>query len=50
VCGCEDSTKQNAETAYDNIRNAEEGILASHDGSGGDQDGFGATVLFYVKS
>lgn len=29
--GCsEDGTKQNAETAYNNVRNAEEWVLATH--------------------
>jgi len=49
MCSCKDSTKQNAETAHDNICNAEEGVFATHNGSGGDQNGFGAAVQFHVK-
>jgi hypothetical protein len=44
VGGEEDSTKQNAETAHDNVRNAEEGVLAAHDGARGDEDRLGAAV------
>jgi len=49
MSSCEDRTKQNAKTAYNNIRNAEEGVFTTHDGSGGDQDGFGAAVLCHIK-
>ena len=38
VSSGEDSTKQDAHAANDNIRNAEEGILAAHDGARADKD------------
>lgn len=41
---CEKRTKQNAETADDNIGNAQERILATHDSTGGDENGFRAVV------
>jgi len=34
----EDGAEQDADAADNNIRNTEEGILAAHDGAGGDED------------
>ena len=42
----EENTQDNAKAANDDVCNAEEGILASHNGLGGDEDGLGATILF----
>ena len=43
--GKEYSAQQDAETAHDNVRNAEERILATHDGAGRDENGLCALVL-----
>lgn len=32
---CEERTKNNAQTAYHNVGDAEEGVLASHDSASG---------------
>jgi hypothetical protein len=48
--GGEDGTKQDAEATHDNVGDAEEGVPATHDGAGGDQDRFGPTVLLDTES
>jgi hypothetical protein len=48
--GGEDSTKQNAKAAHDNVGDAEEGVLAAHDGSCGNQDRFRPAVLLHAES
>lgn len=50
VGSSEDGTKENAETAHDNVRNAEEWISPAHHGSSGDQDGLFATVDLYWEA
>jgi hypothetical protein len=44
MCDCEENTKNDAKTADDDVCNAQEGVLASHNRSRGDEDGFGTTV------
>jgi len=46
----EHGTKQDAESADNNVRDAQERILATHNGARGDQNGFGATVCLYWKA
>lgn len=44
MCSCKQSTQKDADTGNDNIGNPKEGIPATHDSAGTDQDGFGAIV------
>ena len=41
----EHSAQQDADTAYNKIRNTQERVLAAHDGARGDENGFGAAVF-----
>jgi hypothetical protein len=45
VSDCEDGTEKNANTADDNVSNAEERVASSNNGSGRDNDGLGTLVL-----
>lgn len=45
----EHGAEHDADAAYDDVRDAEEGVLAAHDGAGGDDDGFRAAVFCYVE-
>ena len=44
VSNGEDDTKDNADTANDDIGDAEEGISSTHDGSRRDKNGLGASI------
>ena len=46
---CEEGAEHDADAADDYIGDAEEGVLAAHDGAGRDDDRFGATVVGYVE-
>jgi hypothetical protein len=50
MSGKEHGTKQDAEPANNNVRDAQERILATHNGARGDQNGFCATVCLYRKA
>jgi uncharacterized protein len=41
----EHSAQQDANTAYNKIRNTQERVLTAHDGARGDENGFGAAVF-----
>jgi hypothetical protein len=45
----EQGTKHYADTADDDVGDAQEGVLAAHDGSRRDYDGFCTAVFSYVK-
>lgn len=49
MCGCEEDAEDNADPAYHDVGDAEEGILAADDSGGRDDDRFRATVLGYVE-
>lgn len=44
--GREDGTEDDAETANDNVGDAQKVVAAAHDGAGGDEDGLLALVYF----
>jgi hypothetical protein len=44
---CEDGSEEDAETADDDVGNAEEWVLAAHDGAGGYDYGLCAAVFRY---
>lgn len=46
----ENSAEQNAETTNDHIRNAQERVLAPHNGASGDENGLGPAVLLYGET
>ena len=46
MCGCENGTEDNAETANDDVGDAQEVVAATHNGTGGDEDGLLALVYF----
>lgn len=45
VSNRKDGTEKNANTANDNVGDAEEGVASSHNGSGRDDNGLGTLVL-----
>jgi len=45
----EERAENDADAAYDDVGDAQEGILAAHDGAGRDDDGFCAAVFCYVE-
>ena len=46
---CEERAKDDADSCYDDVGDAQEGILATDNGSGGDDDGFSSAVLSDVE-
>jgi hypothetical protein len=47
--GCKEDAEDDADPSDDDVGDAEEGVLAADHGSGGDDDGFCATVLSYIE-
>ena len=47
--GSKNGAKENAEATNGNVGNSKEGILAAHDGAGGDEDRLGALVFRHGK-
>jgi hypothetical protein len=45
----EEPAEYDADSCYDDISNAEEGVLAANYGAGGDDDRFCAAVLGYIE-
>jgi hypothetical protein len=43
-------TKEYTKTSYDTVRNSKERILATHDGSGGNQNRFGTAEFRHAES
>jgi hypothetical protein len=43
---CEDGAEEDAETTDDDVSDAEEGVLAAHDGASGYDYGFCAAVFY----
>ena len=46
---CEERAENDADSSYDHVCDAEEGVLATHYGTCRDDDGFRAAVFGYVE-
>lgn len=49
VCNSEDHAEHDADACYDDVGDSEEGVLASDDSAGRDDDRFCSTVIGYVE-
>jgi hypothetical protein len=49
VSGCEEYAKYHADSTYDDVGNAEEGVPAAYDGACADDYGFCASIFSYGK-
>ena len=49
ICDCEECAENDANACYDDVGDAEEGVLAADNGASRDDDGFCAAVFGYVE-